>query len=118
MRVKSGRADVIASGQVTAFEGQPLLIFLDDWEFAIGFRFEADGGALDVQSQLHPGRLELTLLNFDGADGRGSAEPVHLVERGDRVLWLHFRTFRYGQTLDHTVHYTIYATLRDSAPSR
>lgn len=118
VRVRSGEADVIASGQVTAFRGKPMLIYLDAWTFAVGFRFESDGGELAVRSELYDDRLELVLVNFDGADGRGSAEPVRLVQRGDVMLWLHFRTFRFGNTVDHTVHYTIYVTPspKDSTP--
>ncbi|MCO4744977.1 MAG: hypothetical protein KC912_09330 [Proteobacteria bacterium] len=89
------------------------MIFLDELQFAVGLRFVTDEGELRVDPAWVEDRFELTLYNFDAADGRGSAEPVRLTERGDRVLWLHFRTFKFGNTIDHTVHYCIYATPRD-----
>jgi hypothetical protein len=113
IRIRSGRAQVIAGGQVTAFEGHPILIFLDDLQFAVGLRFVTDEGELRVDPTWVDDRLELVLYNFESAEGRGSAQPVRLAERGEQVLWLHFRTFKFGNTIDHTVHYCIYATPRD-----
>lgn len=117
MRIRSGPATVQACGTVTAFGGQPLVFELEiaDDPFRVELAFASQPAHDDVA--VHTEHLEagfrFLLVNFDGADGRGSAVPVLLGEVGDVLLFLHFRVFRYGRTDDRTVHYTFYTTSKD-----
>jgi len=116
--VQSGPAAVLASGMTTVFQGQPLTLTLESPNglvTAIEWRFVTDPSqeGVDVQvEQLQVG-LILTCINFDQADGRGTAVPVKIGDRADGVLLLHFRIFLFGRTQDHTVHYTVYAVNHD-----
>lgn len=115
--IRSGPAAVIASGEVTGFGGQAIRFDLREEEltFAVELGFESDPAApeLAVHTEQLPDGLRLRLVNFDAADGRGSAVPVLLGELGDELLFMHFRVFRWGRTDDRTVHYTFYRAGKD-----
>lgn len=121
LRLASGPASVVAHGEATTFCGHPLVIgfeLLDGSDFAVELRFRTDPAdpALRVNPTAVEGRLSLACINFDAADGRGSALPVWLTLRDGTAYFLHFRVFRYGRTDDHTVHYTIYAVPEAHVP--
>jgi hypothetical protein len=117
----SGPAHIIGSGMITSFGGHPLTLTIEDpVELVLELVFETDpeqdGLHIDVtrprsgEGELGPGREQLRMrcINFDTDEGRGSAEPVLLGESGDDLVFFHFRVFRFGKTVDHTVHYTLY----------
>lgn len=105
----SGPARVVASGEVTSFFGNPLAIQLDlpEGPVSISFSFQP-GSAPRVDSAHRDGGWSFTLTGFDDDRGRGSSEPVLLAELAQDLLFLHFRAFRFGQTPDHTLHYTCF----------
>ena len=111
--MRSGPARVVASGMATTFWGYDLTFQVDEGEvpFTITLAWVADPEVdqLQVRTAWPSGGLRFELVNFEGAEGRGTAEPVLLTEVGDEVIFLHFRVFRYGRTQDWTVHYTFYA---------
>ena len=108
----SGMADVLDAGQVTTFFGHPLrwTLNFDASTFDVTMKLlqdeTLDGPQVDTEHA--PNELHLTLTNFDGTDGRGTATPMLLGELGEDLLFLHFRVFRFGATADYTVHYTFY----------
>ncbi len=53
-------------------------------------------------------------MNFDGPEGRGSADPVLVADVADDLVFLHFRVFRHGRTADRTVHYTFYSVAKSA----
>jgi len=116
LRIRSGPARVIASGEVTGFGGHPLRfdLDLDGVPFSVELTFGSDGGDVHVVAEPVPDGLRFSLRNFDGPDGRGSAVPVLLGELGDELVFLHFRAFRWGRTDDRTVHYTFYAVEKEA----
>lgn len=108
----SGPARIVAAGQVTTFAGHGLLLEVDvgiPLEVELIFATDAarDGLAVELVPTPPP-RIAWRLVNFDGADGRGSADPVLVAEVADDLVFLHFRVFRFGRTADRTVHYTLY----------
>ncbi|MEQ1566974.1 MAG: DUF6864 domain-containing function [Myxococcota bacterium] len=110
--IESGPARVVDSGTVTTFAGHPLTLRWEVLEVTLVFRSDPaiEGPAVATTALDGGWRIECT--NFDDATGRGSAEPVLLGERLDTRVFFHFRAFRYGRTLDHTVHYTVYEVAR------
>jgi len=112
--VHSGPVRVVAAGQVTSFRGHPLVI--TSGRTTLEFRFHDDpshdGPWARLDDASTPGRTVVHCVNFDTAEGRGSQSPLALP--GDPERWLHFRVFRFGQTVDRTVHYTLYEA--DPAP--
>lgn len=110
--LRSGPADVLASGEVTTFFGHPLEAFvvLDEVVLRLVLRFaeDAERAGPRVDHAPLPDGHDYTLVNFDDATGRGSADPVLLGAVGDDLVFLHFRAFRFGRTPDHTVHYTLF----------
>jgi hypothetical protein len=109
--VRSGPAKIIASGSATAFMGHSVVLDLRyPVELTVEFAFEQRPDIEDVAVELEAreGELRLLCVNFDKADGRGSATPVLLGDTTELLVLLHFRVFRYGNTADRTVHYTVY----------
>lgn len=110
---RSGSGLVVASGQITAFQGAPLEVEFfsgPDVQFAVRWEFEHDDAVEDVAVSLHieDQTFRLICVNFDAADGRGTGKPLQLHEDETRRYWLHFRVFLFGKTIDRTVHYTVY----------
>ncbi len=114
MIISSGPAKVIASGLVTSFFGHPLR-FDDVVDWAVTIRFsEDDTGAPRVESLFTDEGVEFELVNFTGADGRGTAQPALIGETPLGLLFIHFRTFRHGASADYTVHYTFFVSEPDT----
>lgn len=118
LHIQSGPSRVLDTGVVTAFMGFPLRFELvhEQIRFRVELRFQTDPAVegVDVGSEYIDGSLVLTCVNFDEADGRGSSRPVLLGEAGTDAVFLHFKVFRYGQTDDHTVHYTFFGANREA----
>lgn len=115
--IHSGPARILGSGAATAFMAHPLRFQVGPpFELTIELRFRTDPSVPDVAVETETDALHVVLhcVNFDQADGRGSAVPVLLGEVDQLLLFLHFRVFRYGRTDDRTVHYTFYAVAKDS----
>ncbi len=110
----SGPATVIASGMVTTFFGQRLLLSVDlpDRVARVEFWFATEPEVADVAVRIDATPLGYVIecVNFDGPEGRGTATPMLLDDLGDHLLYFHFRVFRFGRTDDRTVHYTFYVT--------
>jgi hypothetical protein len=118
VRIRSGPSEVLTSGYVTAFHGHSLSfeVILNGAIFGLVLEFEADPTTTDpgVRTAVHGSTLTVTCVNFDGAEGRGSSQPVLMGEAGDDLLFLHFRVFRFGRTEDRSVHYTFYRVTKSS----
>ena len=123
----SGPARILASGMLTSFAGHPVRFTIEDpIRLVLEMVFETDpavdGLNIDVTrprldtDELGPGTefLRMRCVNFDSDDGRGSAEPVLLGESGDDLAFFHFRVFRFGTTVDHTLHYTLYLASKEA----
>lgn len=112
VEIQSGPARVLFAGAVTAFAGQPVRLSVDLPEgeriVELYFSSSSDPEQLAVQPHYHEAGVQLLLVNFDRADGRGSAHPVLVADLGEELLMCHFRVHRYGRTPDRTVHLTLY----------
>jgi hypothetical protein len=107
----SGPARILASGVSTTFFGHDLALdfSLSEGPWRVAVRWIAtDGGPPSADVTSDPQGCTLTLCGFDGAEGRGSAQPILLGALGDDLLFLHIRSFRYGASSDHTLHYTLF----------
>jgi hypothetical protein len=107
--VVSGPAIVVSSGQATTFCGHPLVVTveLDEGPFVVEWVFE-EGTVAAVNSEKMVGGRRLRCVGLDDRPGRGTGTPAELVTLGADQIFLHFRVFRWGETLDRTVHWTMY----------
>ncbi|TVQ91876.1 MAG: hypothetical protein EA397_08220 [Deltaproteobacteria bacterium] len=117
--LSSGPARVLQSGTVTSFMGHPIAIVVslfDGEGYAIEFRFEAAGPeeGLGASADVQPWGTIITLRNFREVSGRGSGQPVLLGEEGGRLVFLHFRVWHTGKTVDPMIHYTLFSAEKDS----
>lgn len=115
--IESGPARVLASGEATCFMGRDLVLRIaEPVDVVVELSFTSDPNVPDVAVDVttFANHLRFQCVNFDHADGRGSAEPVLLGEAGHRLVFMHFRVFRWGRTIDRTVHYTIYSVDKDA----
>lgn len=110
MVIESGPAWVIEHGVVTTFGGHPLTLVLQlpEDNLAVELHFVDDGGDPDVRTEETPTGYRLHCVNFGDASGRGSAEPVLLGQIAEDLLFMHFRVFRFGLSIDRTVQFTFY----------
>jgi hypothetical protein len=117
----SGPARILATGTATTFGGASLVIGLEDpFPLEVALQFVTDPAVPDVAVRQVSGderRITWELVNFDGPDGRGTADPVQVGDHPHGRIFLHFRVFRYGRSRDRTVHYTFYDVPRDGGPS-
>lgn len=109
--ITSGPGRLLSSGTATAFMGHPLSVSFelpDDSWYRVDFRCSTDPSDAEpgIEVEAHPWGIDLGLRNFE--EGRGSAVPVLLGETEHELFFLHFRVFRHGDTVDHTVHWTAY----------
>lgn len=111
MFIESGPATVIESGTATTWHGHglTLVVRLPEDNLVVEFAFD-DGDPANprVETSETDVGYRLTCVGFDDAAGRGTSEPMLLGEIGEDLLFLHFRVFRYGDTVDRTLHYTVY----------
>ena len=110
--IASGPATVLANGSVTTFLGSGVSLRLVEggqpFELALSFQSDPDQEGVRIDLEDTPLGLRLTCVNFDGADGRGTAVPVVLGNIGEDLVFAHFRVSLFGKTADRTVHYTFY----------
>jgi len=118
LSVSSGPARVIEHGTVTTFGGQDLEILLDmpegAWSVRLIFEENPEISGAAVSTEMIDGGMIFECVNFQGADGRGSAVPVLLGELGEDLVFFHFRVFQHGQSDDHSVHYTFFRVHKDA----
>ncbi len=118
VHVTSGPGRVIASGMVTALWGHDLVLHVAHgpapFQVTLGWVSDPSVRDVEVRTAWPAGGIRFDLVNFDAADGRGTAEPVLLTEAGEDLVFLHFRVFRFGNTTDRTVHYTVFAVAKDA----
>lgn len=110
---RSGRTTIVASAEITTFEGHPLELTLwpsPDESLVLEWSFRTDPEVEDVAVTMASKEqsLHFECVNFNTAEGRGTGKPLHLADIGGHRFWVHFRVFLYGKTEDRTVHYTIY----------
>ena len=109
---RSGIAEFLDEVTLTSFGGAGVVVELarPSGPLVVSFSFVSDDEVEDVAVRSLPATsgLALELVNFDTADGRGSAWPVPLCEEGSWTIYLHFRVWKYGKTPDRTVHFTFY----------
>jgi hypothetical protein len=116
IQVKSGPADVVESGHITSFLGNSIFLTLEieESKTVVELIFDDEGeGEAAVESEYFDGGLRLICRHFGDSLGKGSAQPVLLGEAETKLIFFHFRVFRYGNTQDRTVHYTFYRVLKE-----
>jgi hypothetical protein len=114
---RSGIAELLGEVTLTTFGGAGVVVELPraSGPLVVSFSFVSDEDVEDVAVRSLPATsgLALELVNFDTADGRGSAWPVPLREEGVWTIFLHFRVWKFGKTPDRTVHFTFYRAQSD-----
>lgn len=112
MTPTSGPTDVVASGTVTSFRGEPISITVegDEEQITLVFAFvdDPDEEAPRVDSEVVDDQtLRLDLVNFANPLGSGSPEPVEVGTLDGDPLLVHFRV-RGPEGADPTLTYSVY----------
>jgi hypothetical protein len=107
--IKSGLSDIVFSGTVISFKGNPIeFIFDNGLRMIIKFEDEKDKSELRVEKKkTDPAILELTFFNFKDPFGSGNTEPLHLGYSNERKLYLSYRIYALKDS-DKTIQYTFY----------
>ena len=109
--VESGPAEVIDSGTVISFSGNPISLHYPDLGIKIVFEFKAgeEGRGTYVDSGVpEPGILKLTLYNFDDRFGAGTIKPMRIGKYEGRRLYVQLRVYTLQGSPDKTLQYTVY----------
>jgi hypothetical protein len=110
-KVESGPAEVIDSGTVISFAGNPITLHYKDLNIAIVFEFKTDDqtSSTYVDSSIpEPKTLKLTLYNFDDRFGAGTVKPMPIGKYEGRRLYIQLRVYTLAGSPDKTLDYTIY----------
>ena len=116
-KVESGPAEVIDSGTVISFAGNPITLSYRDLNIAIVFEFKTgertdsayiDGNFTDKNGDTELGVLKLTLYNFDDRFGAGTIKPLRIGQYEGRKLYIQIRVYTLIGSPDKTLDYTIY----------
>jgi hypothetical protein len=116
IRIQSGPAQVVEHGTVTACWGNSIFLEVEisDSKTAVELIFDESGeGDAAIDTEYTESGVRLQCRRFGQARGRGSSEPVLLGELEDSLLLFHFRVFRYGKSVDRTVHYSFFRVMKD-----
>jgi hypothetical protein len=109
--VESGPAEVIDSGTVISFSGNPISLHYPDLGIKIIFEFKVgeEGRGTSVESGVpEPGTLKLTLYNFDDRFGAGTIKPMRIGKYEGRRLYVQLRVYTLQGSPDKTLQYTVY----------
>lgn len=109
--IESGPAEVIDSGTVISFSGNPISLHYPDMGIKIVFEFKAgeEGRGTSVESSVpEPGILQLTLYNFDDRFGAGTIKPMRIGKYEGRRLYVQLRVYTLQGSPDKTLQYTVY----------
>jgi hypothetical protein len=110
---QSGPAEVVASGTVIGFRGNPIEVDLGPGSLKIRFRFidEADGNQPPrvEGDNVSDKTLQLSFFNFTSPVGTGSIEPLWLgtENREEAAILLHYRIYALNSS-DKTLQFTVY----------
>jgi len=110
-KVESGPAEVIDSGTVISFAGNPVTLRYKDLSINIVFEFKTDAenqGTYVESSVPETGTLKLTLFNFDDRFGAGTIKPMRIGKYEGRGLYIQLRVYTLAGSPDKTLQYTIY----------
>jgi len=113
--IKSGNADIIASGTVMSFEGNPIEIEFGEPKNRLKlinvFQDEKGKGDLRVEAiNIDDNTLKITFFNFKNPHGSGNTKPLSFGTYEGRRLYINYRIFDLNpnENIDKTLHYTIY----------
>ncbi len=115
-KVESGPAEVIDSGTVISFAGNPIMLSYRDLKLSIIFEFKTKDhpesisidGNFNDNAETGMGALKLTLYNFDDRFGAGTIKPLRIGQYENRKLYLQIRVYTLTGSPDKTLDYTIY----------
>jgi hypothetical protein len=115
-KIESGPAEVIDTGTVISFAGNPITLSYKELDIAIVFDFQrsertenayVDGNFTDSS----PGKrvfLKLTLYNFDDRFRGRDHQPLRIGQYEGRKLYIQLRVYTLIGSPDKTLNYTIY----------
>ena len=115
-KISSGPAEVIDSGSVISFDGNPIKLVYKELNIAIVFEFKTDeenksthiSGDYLEGNVTEPGTLMLTLHNFDDRFGAGTVKPMAIGKYEGRKLYIQLRVYTLIGSPDKTLEYTLY----------
>lgn len=113
VEVKSGSADIIASGTAIAFNGHPIEITFGPKSNRLTLILILNDNKNDKESKFESNivddaTLKLVFTNVNNPLGIGNISPVNIGELDGRELYLNTRIYSIEGIKDKTVHYNIY----------
>jgi hypothetical protein len=101
-KIKSGETEIVASGIVFSFYGNPVTVVFGDVEshFAIQFIFSTDGESRESSATVRHKRnnaVDIELINYNQSLTSGTQEPLQIGTYDGRPLFVHFRGTGFGR---------------------
>jgi len=112
-KLESGPAEVVTSGSVISFLGNPITITFkaEDEILKLIFEFRDEKEKKEPRMEVslpNPETLKIILFNFRDPLGLGTGKPARIGTIGNRNLYLQYRVYPISGSLDKILHYTLY----------
>jgi hypothetical protein len=109
IKIKSGIADVIASGTVIAFKNNPVeFIFEEGNKIILAFQDDDNEGGPKASVEITDSNtLRILNKNFKNPLGDGTTSPIYLGNFRNRLLYINYRIYDLGGP-DKQINYTFY----------
>jgi len=110
-KIESGPAEIIDSGTLISFAGNPISLYYKNLNIKVIFDFKRDEYNSETyvdSSVIEPATLKLTLYNFDDSFGAGTNKPMKIGKHENRRLYLQLRVYSLKGSTDKTLQYTLY----------
>jgi hypothetical protein len=102
LRIKSGDTEVVASGTLFSFFGNPVTVEFGDSDthFSIQFIFSTDATTRESSATVRQKRtnaVDIELTNYNQSLTSGTQEPLQIGTYGECPLFVHFRGTGFGR---------------------
>ena len=89
-KIESGPAEIIDSGTLISFAGNPISLYYKNLNIKVIFDFKRDEYNSETyvdSSVIEPATLKLTLYNFDDSFGAGTNKPMKIGKHENRRIF-------------------------------
>ncbi|MCZ7399674.1 MAG: hypothetical protein O8C62_08375 [Candidatus Methanoperedens sp.] len=113
VKIESGPTEVIASGDIISFSGNPITLTFGspNETLKIIFEFKDEEGKDDLRVEANTSdaqNLKVTFFNFKNPMGSGSVKPIPIGSLDGRRIYIQYIIYALTYSKDKMLHFNIY----------